>query len=276
MAAADTLVARALDGDDGSTWHEGATTKDRIEMNLWLLRTLAAFARGGGALPCAAAPRVAPAKTARFVQVVYVVGVEGVGHHGLTPVLGYAFVRRYGWRDTYLWWRGLRDVFLPDSVVSDGASLYKSPCDATETPAARLARRRAAVAALLAPLAARGRPCVVFEFASFPWGTAEGRAGASTRFANAAADRDEPHPGDSANLDDWHAAFATLDFVEAKYLVLRRDPVRAAWSHREWDGSFGRHAESNAALARYVCDFLREPRLCDAPCAHQICNMTSM
>ena len=78
------------------------------------------------------------------------------------------------------------------------------------------------------------------------------------------------------NLDDWHAAFATLDFVEAKYLVLRRDPVRAAWSHREWDGSFGRHAESNAALARYVCDFLREPRLCDALCANQIFNLTSM
>ena len=36
----------------------------------------------------------------------------------------YAFARRYGWADTYLWWRSLRDVFLPETVVHEGRPLY--------------------------------------------------------------------------------------------------------------------------------------------------------
>ena len=121
--------------------------------------------------------------------------------------------------------------------------------------------------AVLAPLAARGRPCVVFEFASFPWGTAEGRTGPATRFgASPGFDRDEAFPGDSVSLDDWHAVFSKLRYVDARYVVLRRDPLAACWSHRDWDGSLARHAVVLAQFQRYVADFLRARRLC-ARCA---------
>ena len=75
--------------------------------------------------------------------------------------------RRYGAADVYLWWRGLRNVFLPASVAFEGRPLY--PGGGTS------------VAGLLEPLRKRGRPCVVFEFASYPWGTAEGREEARSR-----------------------------------------------------------------------------------------------
>ena len=140
-----------------------ATTRDRLEMNLWMLRTLGSFTRGGvcGAATLAAPAVRSPAKApddGRFVRVVYVVGVEGVGHHGLTPVLTYALLRKFGWRDAYVWWRSLRDIFLPATVVDarTGAPLYEGASDASSL-ASRLAARRAAVATLLEPLRARCR-----------------------------------------------------------------------------------------------------------------------
>ena len=124
---------------------------------------------------------------------------------------------------------------------------YKSPARA-EKPSERLARRRRQVAALVEPLRRRGRPCCVFEFASFPWGTAAGREDKRERFE---IDRDAAHPADSVALDDWHAIFSGLDRVDARYVVLRRDAVAATWSHRQWDGGFAAHGAVLADCARY-------------------------
>lgn len=260
------LVARALARDPNILGApEPGASVDRQEMNLWMLRLLAGFSRRKGCGTDAEAP-VAPARTEFAINVIYVIGVEGTGHHGVMPLLTYALLRRYGFSATHVWWRSLRNVFLPESVKHEGTSLYASPCGVDESVEERLQRRRAALAALLQPLVDRGEPCCILEYASFPWGTDRGRYGADTRFAENVPNRDEPHPGDSTNLDDWHALFGEWDCVDARYLVLRRNPVAAAWSHRHWDGSLERHGTTLAALDRYVADFLVHRRLC-AGCA---------
>jgi len=176
----------------------------------------------------------------RRMSCIYVVGVEGTGHHGVEPMLLHGALKKYGIARTLASWRRLREVFLA-------------------TPREM---RRAALARLLEPLAAStASPQVIFEFCSWPY-----RGGDNPDQERWCAGCADPglleqematgNPGLSFDLREFVELMGV--HAEVRLLCLYRRLAPATWSHASWDRGLVEHARVLAMFNNYITSVLTQ------------------
>jgi len=254
---------------DRSFASPAAMATDRVEMSLWMARELKKFDGSLGEetkaclLPSltngmqqqlevqqqqpqqqpnsqqfqsgSSSPSRGPSEKRRRLQVVYIAGVEGTGHHGFMPLLLYPAVREYG-GGVLAWWRSLREVLLK--------------CPPSE--------RRAKLNMLLEAMQTncQDEPRILFEWCSYPFGEEH-----RERWADGVADTDalarelrSGNPGNSVDLREFVDIFS--EFADVKVLVLHRGLISASWSHKEWDQGLLKHARILALFMEYLTGVL--------------------
>jgi len=208
---------------------------DRVEMSMWLTRNISNYhlSLGGEVQALLEGAEDQVHASPKRLQVTYVAGVEGTGHHGFMPMLLYAAVRAFG-SGVLAWWRSLREVFLYTPVR----------------------QRRAKLATLLANMDVAAYPHIIFEWCSWPFGE-EFRE----RWCQGCQDarglsREERsgNPGNSVDLLEFVDLFS--EHGDVRVLVLHRNLVSSSWSHREWDGGLLPHARVLALFNDYLTKVL--------------------
>lgn len=183
-------------------------------------------------------PRAAPCAVGvgaerRRITTIYIAGVEGTGHHGIMPVVLRAVCARYGLEGTYMHWGPLRQLFMHSGDTD----------------------KRAALRELLGTLPSN-RDCVMFEWASWPWGEKHReRFEQFDRYKELQQhEASLAHPFNSFNLGEFLSCMR--EYGEVKVLLLERDFINAAWSRGNvgWDSSLSVHATVVAAARHYVLE----------------------
>lgn len=219
-----------------------AMYRDKVEVAMWIARRVSNFKDSLGEEVNATLlsdaekpPDLASRRDQRShrPQVLYIAGVEGTGHHGVMPMILYPAVRQYG-SCTLSWWRSLREVLMK----------------------VHPRQRRQRLKALLEAMHVFDKPHFIMEWASWPFGEH-----ARSRWSKGC---DDPHglereersgnPGNSVDLLEFVELFR--DFADVKVLVLHRNLLSAAWSHKEWDDGLVEHAKVLALFNDYLTKVL--------------------
>lgn len=215
--------------------------RDRVEMAMWIARRVSSFKDSLGDEVNAtlmnevrepSAPSRGPQR--HRPQVLYIAGVEGTGHHGVMPMVLYPAVRKFG-AATFSWWRSLREVLMKT----------------------RPSQRRERLKTLLEAMGVFDKPHFIMEWASWPFGEHVRNRWCKGSDDPAALLREERshNPGNSVDLMEFIELFR--EHADVKVLVLHRNLLSAAWSHKEWDDGLVEHAKVLALFNDYLTKVLR-------------------
>lgn len=233
-----------FDGDptvDRSFLSPAALYTDRVEMALWISQRLSGFSQGLGEEVQASVysdmSSLEPAQSSRGPKcrpkVLYIAGVEGTGHHGVMPMILYPAVRKYG-AATFAWWRSLREVLMKTHPYE----------------------RKQRLKDLLEAMSVFDKQHFIMEWSSWPFGEDE-----RSRWSRGCDDLHAVHreansgnPGNSVDLMEFVELFQ--EHADVKVLVLHRNIVSAAWSHKEWDDGLVAHAKVLGLFNDYLTGVL--------------------
>jgi len=216
---------------------------DRAEMTMWLVRELMKFNPSLGdeaktiLLSDSPVPPTTDGPSLPRLKVIFLAGVEGTGHHGFMPMLLYPAIRAYGGR-VLAWWRSLREVLLKTPPTERRMKLKKL-LESMEVSNSR-------------------EPYVIFEWCSWPFGEEHRERWANGCEDENALNREEQsgNPGNSVDLREFVDLFQ--EYGEVKILVLHRELVSAAWSHKEWDAGLVQHASVIALFNEYITGVVQD------------------